>query len=54
MFGKGKSVGARLARDENDAVSLEPRRPYREQALLPQVDRQQIPSASSLYTAPSS
>ncbi|SSB94564.1 hypothetical protein SAMN04488697_101298 [Pseudomonas sp. 43mfcvi1.1] len=30
------SVGARLARDEDDTVYLEPRCPYREQALLPQ------------------
>ncbi len=29
------SVGARLARDEDNAVYLEPRRLHREQALLP-------------------
>ncbi|KIR14731.1 hypothetical protein PFLU4_42560 [Pseudomonas fluorescens] len=33
------AVGARLARDEDDAVYLEPRRLHREQALLPQLAR---------------
>ncbi|MBC3346716.1 hypothetical protein HU811_08745 [Pseudomonas sp. SWRI196] len=36
------SVGAKLARDEVNAIFLESRRLYREQALLPQVQIQGI------------
>ncbi|AEA71807.1 Hypothetical protein PSEBR_cmegl96 [Pseudomonas brassicacearum subsp. brassicacearum NFM421] len=36
--GEEVSVGARLARDEDNAVLREPRCLHREQALLPQVN----------------